>query len=128
MISSVKSKRSRLGFLPVALVRRVLQRQFSSWERKKSIGRGHVILIDLIEESAVADLQKSGRRLAVPTGLLQCGPDCISFRLRFHILNQRLQRFRTGLVWLTIDSAEADGDLVRTGLVPPVCDFGFQRE
>src|SRR5579872_2407708 len=84
--------RDDLVYLPVPL------KAMSNEPRRIDFGRTHAILFDLVEDRPITYLQQPRSGFAIPTGLLERGIDCISFRFRLDILNQRLERSCTGCV------------------------------
>src|SRR5256885_3627111 len=63
------------------------------YKRKRERVRGsHSVLLDFVQHGPVADLEHTGCCLSVPAGSFQCGGNGITFGLRLHIANQRLER------------------------------------
>lgn len=54
----------------------------------------HAILLDLIEDRAIAYSEQPGGGFPIPPGFLECARNGISLRFRFNALDERLQRLR----------------------------------
>src|SRR6266516_4240199 len=67
--------------------------------------RNEPVLLDLIEQRAIADAEQPRGCLAVPVGLFQCVGNGTAFGLAFCISDQRLQRrllFASGVAVLPV--------------------------
>src|SRR5580700_115637 len=79
-------------YLPV-LDALVLQHQpLSRHRRHKPVRCCHVVLLDLVQQSAIAHFEQSSRGFAVPARALQGRSDGVLLRFAFYALYQRFQR------------------------------------